>query len=41
MAANEAICQAAKGKDSLHIMDIGMENTLQWPSLIRTLAIKA
>jgi len=38
MAANEAICQAAKGKDSLHIMDIGMENTLQWPSLIRTLA---
>jgi|UniRef100_A0A2N9E9H6 hypothetical protein len=38
MAANEAICQAAQGKDSFHIIDIGMENTLQWPSLIRTLA---
>ncbi|XP_021299537.1 scarecrow-like protein 23 [Herrania umbratica] len=38
MAANEAICQAAQGKDSLHIIDLGMEHTLQWPSLIRTLA---
>ncbi|CAK7355418.1 unnamed protein product [Dovyalis caffra] len=38
MAANEAICQAAQGKDSLHIIDLGMEHTLQWPSLMRTLA---
>ncbi|KAK9275226.1 hypothetical protein L1049_022488 [Liquidambar formosana] len=38
MAANEAICQAAQGKDSLHIIDLGMEHTLQWPSLLRTLA---
>ncbi|KAJ0099712.1 hypothetical protein Patl1_20795 [Pistacia atlantica] len=38
MAANEAICLAAQGKDSLHIIDLGMEHTLQWPSLIRSLA---
>ena len=38
MAANEAICQAAQGEDSLHIIDLGMEHTLQWSSLIRTLA---
>ncbi|KAK3010143.1 hypothetical protein RJ639_011800 [Escallonia herrerae] len=38
MAANDAICQAAQGKDSLHIIDVGMEHTLQWPSLIKTLA---
>nr|XP_043622508.1 GRAS family protein RAD1-like [Erigeron canadensis] len=38
MAANEAIYQAAQGKDRLHIIDLGMEHTLQWPSLIRTLA---
>ncbi|KAA8527200.1 hypothetical protein F0562_008571 [Nyssa sinensis] len=38
MAANDAISQAAQGKDSLHIIDLGMEHTLQWPSLIRTLA---
>lgn len=38
MAANEAICQAAQGKDSLHVIDLGMQHTLQWPSLIRTLA---
>ncbi|KAE8704258.1 nuclear transcription factor Y subunit C-9-like isoform 1 [Hibiscus syriacus] len=38
MAANEAICQAAQGKVSLHVIDLGMEHTLQWPSLIRTLA---
>lgn len=38
MAANEAICQAAQGKYSLHIIDLGMEHTLQWPSLIRNLA---
>lgn len=38
MAANEAICQAAQGKDSLHIIDLGMEHALQWPSLIRNLA---
>ncbi|KAI3769011.1 hypothetical protein L6452_00107 [Arctium lappa] len=37
LAANEAIFQAAKGKDCLHIIDLGMEHTLQWPSLIRTL----
>ncbi|KVI10258.1 Transcription factor GRAS [Cynara cardunculus var. scolymus] len=37
IAANEAIFQAAKGKDCLHIIDLGMEHTLQWPSLIRTL----
>ncbi|KAL5744882.1 hypothetical protein ACOSP7_027763 [Xanthoceras sorbifolium] len=38
MAANEAILQAAQGKDSLHIIDLGMEHTLQWPSLLRSLA---
>ncbi|GAV73502.1 GRAS domain-containing protein [Cephalotus follicularis] len=38
MAANEAICQVAQGKDSLHIIDLGMKLTLQYPSLIRTLA---
>ncbi|KAJ4829867.1 hypothetical protein Tsubulata_013125 [Turnera subulata] len=38
LAANEAICQAAQGKESLHIVDLGMEHTLQWPSLIRNLA---
>ena len=38
MVANEAICQAAIGKDYLHIIDLGMLYTLQWPSLIRTLA---
>ncbi|XVF78018.1 hypothetical protein PTKIN_Ptkin14bG0094400 [Pterospermum kingtungense] len=38
MAANEAICQAAQGKDSLHIIDLGMQHTLQWSSLIRNLA---
>ncbi|KAE8124529.1 hypothetical protein FH972_019406 [Carpinus fangiana] len=37
MAANEAICEAAQGKDSLHIIDLGMAHTLQWPSLIRAL----
>lgn len=38
MVANEAICQAAQGKENLHIIDLGMEQTLQWPSLLRTLA---
>ncbi|WCJ37077.1 GRAS family transcription factor [Euphorbia peplus] len=38
MASNEAICQASRGKDSIHVIDLGMDNTLQWPSLIRTLA---
>ncbi|CAL5335371.1 unnamed protein product [Camellia sinensis] len=38
MAANDAICQAAKGMDSLHVIDLGMQHTLQWPSFIRTLA---
>ncbi|KAG9438993.1 hypothetical protein H6P81_019158 [Aristolochia fimbriata] len=38
MAANEAIHQAAQGHDSLHIIDLGMEHSLQWPSLIKNLA---
>ncbi|CAJ1978396.1 unnamed protein product [Sphenostylis stenocarpa] len=38
MAANEAICQASQGKSSVHIVDFGMEHTLQWSSLIRALA---
>ncbi|EEF48764.1 DELLA protein GAI1, putative [Ricinus communis] len=38
MAANEAICEAARGKDALHVIDLGMDHTLQWPSFIRTLA---
>lgn len=38
MAANEAICQGSKGKSSIHIIDLGMEHALQWPSLIRSLA---
>lgn len=38
MAANEAISEAASGKESLHIVDLGMEHVLQWPSLIKTLS---
>ncbi|KAF5191620.1 Scarecrow-like transcription factor pat1 [Thalictrum thalictroides] len=40
MAANEAICQAAQGKefDCIHIIDLGILGLRQWPSLIRTLA---
>lgn len=38
MVANEAICQAAEGKENLHIIEMGMKHTLQWPSLIRALA---
>ncbi|CAL1391292.1 unnamed protein product [Linum trigynum] len=41
MAANEAISQAAQGKEFLHIIDLGMFHTLQWPSLLRTLASRA
>lgn len=40
MAVNDAICQAAVGKDFLHIVDLGMEHTLQWPYLLRTLAAR-
>lgn len=39
-AANDAICEAARGKDSIHIVDLGMEHNLQWPSLVKTLAIR-
>lgn len=38
MSANDAIVQACRKKDRLHIIDLGMEHTLQWPSLIKTLA---
>nr|GEV42070.1 hypothetical protein [Tanacetum cinerariifolium] len=38
MSANDAILQASKNKDRLHIIDLGMEHTLQWPSLIEKLA---
>eukprot|EP01018_Ginkgo_biloba_P009091 Gb_08892 [translate_table: standard] len=38
MAANEAIGQAAQGKQAVHIVDLGMVQALQWPALIRTLA---
>ncbi|KAF7824374.1 DELLA protein RGL1-like [Senna tora] len=38
MAANDAICEALQGKSSLHVIDLGMEHTLQWSSLIRALA---
>ncbi|KAJ9164486.1 hypothetical protein P3X46_024058 [Hevea brasiliensis] len=31
------IAFAAKGKDSLHVIDLGMDQTLQWPSFIRSL----
>ncbi|XP_050222956.1 GRAS family protein RAD1-like [Mercurialis annua] len=41
MAANEAISQAARDEDSIHVIDLGMEHTLQWPSFIRTLASRA
>ncbi|KAK7257017.1 hypothetical protein RIF29_30688 [Crotalaria pallida] len=41
MAANEAIFQASQGKCSIHIIDLGMEHTLQWPSLIRSLASRS
>lgn len=38
-AANDAICQAAKGKEFLHIIDLGSgHHHLQWPSLMRNLA---
>ncbi|GFZ12626.1 hypothetical protein Acr_23g0010110 [Actinidia rufa] len=39
--ANDAITQAAQGKNSLHIIDRGTLETLQWPSLIRSLASRA
>ncbi|KAG2396919.1 hypothetical protein LR48_Vigan118s002100 [Vigna angularis] len=35
MVANEAIFQASQGKSSIHIVDLGMQHTLQWSSLIR------
>ncbi|KAG9141408.1 hypothetical protein Leryth_001847 [Lithospermum erythrorhizon] len=38
MAANDAIFEAAKEKDFLHIIDLGMHHSLQWPNLIRNLA---
>jgi len=38
MSANEAIFQASQGKNSIHIVDLGMEHTLQWSSLIRAFA---
>ncbi|XP_031377940.1 GRAS family protein RAM1-like [Punica granatum] len=38
LAANEAICQASHGHDRMHIIDLGMEHTLQWASLFRALA---
>ncbi|KAL3503758.1 hypothetical protein ACH5RR_038207 [Cinchona calisaya] len=41
VAANDAICQAAKGKDFLHILDLGSGHHLQWSSLIRNLACRA
>ncbi|XP_057487651.1 GRAS family protein RAD1-like [Actinidia eriantha] len=41
MAANDAITQASQGKDYLHIIDLGTQHTLQWPSLIRSLASRA
>ncbi|XP_061351632.1 GRAS family protein RAD1-like [Gastrolobium bilobum] len=37
MAANEAILQSSHGKSSIHIIDLGMEHILQWPSLLRGL----
>ncbi|XP_042041546.1 GRAS family protein RAD1-like [Salvia splendens] len=39
-AANAAICQAANGKPSLHIVDLGMQHNLQWPSLLKSLSIQ-
>ncbi|XP_020258391.1 DELLA protein RGL1-like [Asparagus officinalis] len=38
MAANDSICQAAKGKDYLHIVDLGMSHAIQWHNLIQMLA---
>ncbi|KAH6821022.1 hypothetical protein C2S53_017656 [Perilla frutescens var. hirtella] len=38
MAANSAICEAAREKDCLHIIDLGMDHNLQWPSIIHTLS---
>ncbi|OIT34905.1 PREDICTED: DELLA protein RGL1-like [Nicotiana attenuata] len=37
MAANDAICKASRGKERLHIIDLGMLHIFQWQSLIRTL----
>ncbi|KAH6795846.1 hypothetical protein C2S51_036832 [Perilla frutescens var. frutescens] len=38
MAANSAICEAAREKECLHIIDLGMDHNLQWPSIIHTLS---
>lgn len=40
VAANDAILQAASMKEFLHIIDLGMEHNLQWPSLVRNLAFR-
>ncbi|XP_051135485.1 GRAS family protein RAD1-like [Andrographis paniculata] len=40
LAANDAVRRAATGKESIHIVDLGMEHTLQWSSLVRGLASK-
>ncbi|KAK4341737.1 hypothetical protein RND71_037553 [Anisodus tanguticus] len=41
MAANDAICHAARGKECLYFIDLGMLHVFQWPSLIRTLTAQA
>lgn len=38
LAANEAICEASQGHDRIHIIDLGMDHTLQWPPLFRAMA---
>ncbi|PIN04940.1 hypothetical protein CDL12_22526 [Handroanthus impetiginosus] len=40
LAANDAIFQAASGKEFLHIIDLGMEHILQWTSFVRSLACR-
>ncbi|KAI4342424.1 hypothetical protein MLD38_027054 [Melastoma candidum] len=37
LAANDAILLAAQGKDSLHIIDLGVKHSFQWPSLLHVL----
>lgn len=39
-AANEALCEAAEGRDYLHIVDLGMSHALQWSNLVKTLALR-
>ncbi|KAJ7544200.1 hypothetical protein O6H91_09G069200 [Diphasiastrum complanatum] len=38
--ANQSILQAFEGESMVHIVDLGMANGLQWPSLLQELALR-